>query len=337
MNQTSFFTFFRFILHPSSILLQTFLPAKNRQKVCAPSQEAEMNRHILLLFCVLSVGVCRPGSARAGDTTPSGQRDLASEVRAVFAAKCAGCHGSDLAKPKGRFGYVLDLARVASNREMVVPFRPSESELWDLVERGEMPPAEAPTGTLTAQQQEVIQAWIAAGAPPAASSPPQTLQAMTQPPEEVPAEPTASPPGRRFLHWIGKFHLLLLHFPLGLLVAAAIAECWSLVRASRVPAPAVRFCVILGATFAVATVALGWLHAFNGYGAGMPRLLNLHRWLGTAAGLWVVGTAVFSEQDARRGERRPLTRVLLFVGALLIGLSGHFGGLLAHGEDFFDW
>jgi hypothetical protein len=94
---------------------------------------------------------------------------------------------------------------------------------------------------------------------------------------------------------------------------------------------------MLGAAFAVVTVALGWLHAFSGYGAGMPRILNLHRWLGTAAGLWVVGTAVLSEQDARRGERSQLTRVLLFAGALLIGLSGHFGGILAHGEDFFDW
>jgi mono/diheme cytochrome c family protein/uncharacterized membrane protein len=296
-----------------------------------------MNRNMLLLFCVLSVGICRPELARAGDAAPSGQRDLAAEVRAVFAAKCAGCHGPDLAKPKGRFGYVLDLARVASNREMVVPFRPSESELWDLVQRGEMPQPDSPTGTLTAQQKEVIQAWIAAGAPSAATPPSQDLPSMTQPAEEVAAEPTASPPGRRFLHWIGKFHLLLLHFPIGLLVAAAVAEGWSLVRASRVPAPAVRFCVLLGAAFAVATVALGWLHAFSGYGAGMPRILNLHRWLGTAAGLWVVGTAFFSEQDARRGERRPLTRVLLFAGALLIGLTGHFGGILAHGEDFFDW
>ena len=33
----------------------------------------------------------------------------------------AGCHGPDLAKPKGRFGYVLDLRRIASNPEMVIP------------------------------------------------------------------------------------------------------------------------------------------------------------------------------------------------------------------------
>jgi hypothetical protein len=296
-----------------------------------------MNRRLLLLFGVLSVAVSPPGSVRAADSNPVGPRDLAAEVRGVFAAKCAGCHGPDLAKPRGRFGYVLDLARVAGNREMVVPFSPSESELWDLVQRGEMPPADAPTGALTASQKEVIQAWISAGAPSAASSPSGELQPMTQPPDAVATERAASSSGVRLLHLIGKLHLLLLHFPIALLFAAAVGECWSLMRGFRVPAAAVRFCVLLGAVSAVVTVALGWLHALGGYGAGMPQDLNVHRWLGTAAGLWVVGTAVLSEQDARRGERSRLTRVLLFVGALLIGGAAHFGGLLAHGADFFAW
>jgi len=120
-------------------------------------------------------------------------------------------------------------------------------------------------------------------------------------------------------------------------VAAAVAEGWSIVLRSRSPSPAVRFCVLLGATSAVTTAALGWLHALDGSGAGMPRLLSLHRWLGTGAGLWVVATALCSEGDVRRGVRSRRTRVLLFVGALLVGLTAHFGGLLVHGEDFFDW
>src|SRR5438045_9641085 len=91
--------------------------------------------------------------------------DPAAEVRAVFSAKCAGCHGPGLAKPKGRFGYVLDLARVAGNPEMVVPGAPDESELWELVRRNEMPPDDSPAGPLTPKQKEVIRAWITAGGP----------------------------------------------------------------------------------------------------------------------------------------------------------------------------
>jgi mono/diheme cytochrome c family protein len=296
-----------------------------------------MNWYTFIRCCVLSVAACPFGSVRAAAAPKNGPRDLATEVRGVFAAKCAGCHGADLVKPKGRFGYVLDLARVAGNREMVVPSSPDESELWDLVRRGEMPPADAPTGALTARQKEVIRTWIAAGAPAGSASPGENLPLTPSPSEAVADEPTAAPPGKQFLPRVGKFHLLFLHFPIALLAAAAAAEGWSVVRGSRVPPPAVRFCVLLGATSAVITVALGWVHAASGYGAGTPRLLYTHRWLGTGAGLWAVATAVFSELDVRRGARSRHTRALLFLGALLIGLAGHFGGILAHGEDFFDW
>src|SRR5579859_4946668 len=121
-----------------------------------------MYRNISRACSALAVSAC------FGLTTmpaAAGERDLAAEVHAVFSAKCAGCHGPNLAKPKGRFGYVLDLARVAANPEMVVPSSPDESELWELVRREEMPPADAPTGPLSQEQKELIKAWIAAGAP----------------------------------------------------------------------------------------------------------------------------------------------------------------------------
>src|SRR5690242_13521214 len=56
------------------------------------------------LFVAVALFVLRPGVARS--------QDLGGDVLRVFAAKCAGCHGPNLPKPKGRFGYVLDLRRV---------------------------------------------------------------------------------------------------------------------------------------------------------------------------------------------------------------------------------
>ena len=71
---------------------------------------------------------------------------MASAVRDIFSAKCTECHGDDLPRPKGRFGYVLDLERLAGNVHLVVPFRPDESELWKLVRDEQMPPAHAKAG-----------------------------------------------------------------------------------------------------------------------------------------------------------------------------------------------
>jgi uncharacterized membrane protein len=152
------------------------------------------------------------------------------------------------------------------------------------------------------------------------------------------ADRSVTPPlARRTIRWLGKFHLLLLHFPIALLLAACTAELWSMWKRSPVPSGAASFCLCLGAAAAVPTIALGWLYALGGHGTGSPGFLALHRWLGTAAGLWLVVTVFFCERDARRGVRSWHVRLLMLVGCLLVALTAHFGGMLAHGEEFFDW
>lgn len=268
---------------------------------------------------------------------PSSQA-TATEVRAVFAAKCAGCHGADLPKPQGRFGYVLDLRRLAGNPEMVIPFRPDESELWVLVNKDEMPPADSPKGPLTATEKEAIRNWVAAGAPDALSETSRGIATATPVAPEDSSSPIAEPSNvNRLLRWVGKFHLLVLHFPIALMVAAAIGELAAVRRRDRTPPSIVRFCCSLAAVAVVAAVALGWLHAATGSGIGSRDLLTVHRWLGTAAGVLVIVTAVGVERDARRGARSGWVRASLAVAVALTAGAAHFGGLLMHGRDFFNW
>ena len=266
------------------------------------------------------------GDPAAAADPPGG--DLGADVRGVFAARCAGCHGPGLPHPKGRFGYVLDLPRVAANPELVIPARPDESELWVLVDRDEMPPPDSPSGPLTAAEKGVIRAWIAAGSPAAGST---AAGPEASGPAAVPS------PVQRAARWLGKFHLVVLHFPVALVLAAGIGEVLAARRVARVPPPAVRFCLALAAVAVVPTVVFGWLHAGAGIGVGSPGLLTAHRWLGTAAGGWVIGAAICATQDARRGARTWRTQVALAVGALLVVATAHAGGLMAHGDDFFDW
>jgi uncharacterized membrane protein len=282
-----------------------------------------MNRLTLRVCRTLLVGVSYwPIAVSASE----GQRDFASETRAIFATKCAGCHGPNLPKPKGRFGYVLDLARVAANPEMVIPSFPDESEMWELVRLGEMPPEDSPTGPLSQEEKEVIRSWITVGAPsipPAESSPAETSLGTPTPSVE-----------KNILRWLGPFHLVVVHFPIALLIAAALSEFWSAQHGIRIPTPEVRFCVLLGAASAVVAASLGWIHAGNGHGAGSLRILGLHRWIGTTTAVWAVGTAFFSEREERRGVRSQWFRAWLFVGAILVAVEGHFGGMLVHGDDF---
>jgi uncharacterized membrane protein len=285
-----------------------------------------MRWNSVLVVLALGLTLCHP------ETTDGAEPNLAAEARAVFSAKCSRCHGPQLARPKSGFGYVLDLRRLAADREKVVPSQPDESGLWQLVENEEMPPPNSPTGALIAQEKEVIRKWIAAGAPAEISA------AAMETPELLPSEQNESrstPIIQRTISWIGKFHLLMLHFPIALLMSALSAEVWSIRKGSRIPSPTVRFCLGSAALSSVTTVTLGWLFALSGQGTS--GLLAWHRWLGTITGVCAVTLAIVSELDSRRGVRRWSTRALILAGALLVGITGHLGGLMVHGKDFLDW
>jgi uncharacterized membrane protein len=140
----------------------------------------------------------------------------------------------------------------------------------------------------------------------------------------------------RLFAWFGRFHVLVIHFPIALLAAAALAEAIAVWRRSWIPSPVVRFCVLLGAASAMAAVALGWLHADVGGFGSASNILAIHRWLGTFAGLGATALAVVSERENRRGRRSVSFRIALWTAACVIAATAHFGGLMVHGKSFFD-
>jgi uncharacterized membrane protein len=264
---------------------------------------------------------------------------LVSEVRSILSTKCAACHGAQLARPKGKFGHVEDLNRLAGDANLVVRFRSGESKLWQLIQDNEMPPKRAKTGTLSAEQKNTIRAWIESGAKTADDVPASVsgISAMETHPDPA-TEQGDLPFFEHLLGWLGKFHVPMVHFPIALLIVAAAGELWSWCRGIRQPTPAVRFCILLAAAGAVAATLLGWLHAaFSGYAASSSQALVFHRWTGTTAGVVAIAAAVLSERDTRRGVRSSFFRVVLFLGALLVSIAAHLGGTLVYGANYFNW
>src|SRR5438309_2223549 len=124
-----------FRIHPSSFRLHppafhpagpaALFPAAGPAFPRSPKGWCAMKRSWpCAIVIVLLLAGLRPGAIRAQPAPAA--RDIGAEVRRVFAAKCAGCHGPDLPKPKCRFGYVLDLRRMRENPEIVIPSRPDE-------------------------------------------------------------------------------------------------------------------------------------------------------------------------------------------------------------------
>ena len=86
--------------------------------------------------------------------------DFDTQVAPILARRCLDCHSG--AEPKGG----LDLSGKSramaggDNGEVIVPGRPEESPLWELVADGSMPPKTR----LPADEQATLRAWIGAGA-----------------------------------------------------------------------------------------------------------------------------------------------------------------------------
>jgi uncharacterized membrane protein/mono/diheme cytochrome c family protein len=304
-----------------------------------------MKRTLYLLGFLLAVAgglhAATP-EADGGDAKAKEALLVTSAVFEFFEAKCNDCHGAQLAKPKGKFGYTLDLKRVAANEEYVVSGNPEKSELFRLVNEDEMPGKDSEHGVATASEKLALREWIQIGAP--AALPPALAARQTElltPSKEGGHAPEHEKPKadrsffQRLTAWLGSFHSASTHFPVALLLVAVFSEILGWWTRKETWLTCTRFLVIFGAASALGTATLGW---FNAY-AGVSSVYKIHKWLGTGVAVWGVlsaGCAVFFECREGSPERARL-RGALFIGAALVALTGFLGGAIVYGLDYHRW
>jgi uncharacterized membrane protein len=142
----------------------------------------------------------------------------------------------------------------------------------------------------------------------------------------------------KLIRWFGDFHPAVVHFPIALLTAAAVAELLCLVTGKPALAAVSRFCLWFGALTAVVAGVLGWfLGGFRLTDASWA--LTTHRWLGTTAVACAGLVLVLSElgrQEARRRSRLG-ARVSLLLAARLVLVTGFFGGGGVFGLGHYAW
>ncbi|HEV3063466.1 MAG TPA: DUF2231 domain-containing protein [Vicinamibacterales bacterium] len=131
----------------------------------------------------------------------------------------------------------------------------------------------------------------------------------------------------------GRFHPLLVHFPIALVLIAAVAEIVSLTTPfpewHRVAVANIR----AGAAFAVASVGAGWILASSRI-VEASAALEWHRWVGLVTALTAVAAALATGDIDRSPRRLWLYRIALFSAAGLVGVAGHLGAVLVWGADF---
>lgn len=134
-----------------------------------------------------------------------------------------------------------------------------------------------------------------------------------------------------FIYFLGRFHVLVLHLPIGIIVALLVFEWLVRKEKYRHLEPAAGFLWMAGAVSAIATVVLGYMHFAEGGFEGASGYQ--HRNFGT--GVAVIITVVALLRSSRFAVNyRPVflpAAALLFV---LVSMVGHYGGNLTHGSSF---
>jgi uncharacterized membrane protein/YHS domain-containing protein len=142
----------------------------------------------------------------------------------------------------------------------------------------------------------------------------------------------------RLIAWLGKFHPPMVNFPIAMLLGAAVAEVLLITTRRPLFADAGRFCLWFGAIGALAAAVLGWF--FGGFHLSDESwILTTHRWLGTSTALWSLVVLALGERSHRAPtpQRRRAFRLALLGSALLVGVTGFFGGSLIYGLEHYAW
>jgi uncharacterized membrane protein len=127
--------------------------------------------------------------------------------------------------------------------------------------------------------------------------------------------------------FIGRFHVLLVHLPIGMLAALATLEIVAWITRFKNANASAGFILALAAPLAVVTAICGWLLSLGG--GYDETLLAWHKWLGTITAVTALVAAILFWRRSFFAYRASL---FLTVGLLMA--AGHLGGSLTHGSDY---
>lgn len=127
---------------------------------------------------------------------------------------------------------------------------------------------------------------------------------------------------------LGRLHPIAAHFPIALLLMAAIAEILLFIRPALGLETTVRFLVSGGAIGAAAAAFFGW------FAAGWrledrSETLALHRWNGTA----ITAVAIVAAWLAFRPGSRKALRFAIGILAVALVIQGYHGGEMVFGPN----
>lgn len=129
-----------------------------------------------------------------------------------------------------------------------------------------------------------------------------------------------------FIFFVGRFHPIILHLPIGGLTALFVMEIINSYRPQLNLDSACSILLWFSVVTVVPSAVLGFILASSGNYD--DELLNLHKWLGWLTALVCVWLLYFNSKS------KKIYRVFLYTNVIFLLFAGHFGGQLTHGKDY---
>ncbi len=136
------------------------------------------------------------------------------------------------------------------------------------------------------------------------------------------------------LRILGRTHPILVHFPIALVLVAAMIETARAMIRRPTPARTSVNMLGLGVLAAGAAIGSGWMNGDYENHASVAETMELHRWIGIGGGAAALVAYLFGLAASRSRRALMAFRAVLLVSAGAIGFTGHLGGRMVYGEGY---
>jgi uncharacterized membrane protein len=143
----------------------------------------------------------------------------------------------------------------------------------------------------------------------------------------------ASGDGPTLWTFFGRFHPATVHFPIAMLSAAALLEFLQIVRRKPALSPATFAMTLIGLASAVLGTLMGLANASSKV---HDDLIETHRWAGIVTTIAACGaTVLVVKARSAQGKIVQAARASLFLAMILVSVTGHWGGQISFGENYY--
>lgn len=131
---------------------------------------------------------------------------------------------------------------------------------------------------------------------------------------------------------IGRFHPVILHFPIVLIILALILELLRRLNVMKSPKMVITIILVAAAISTIVAIASGFLLYASGDYSGS--LMQQHLWIGIITGICILTTVAFYFIYNEHARFYPLYAAGLLISNGAVAYTSHLGGSITHGEGY---